>query len=400
MVMDQILMHEEEISGSCLHSSFLATHVLSNTSNVVFSPLSIDTVLRSVAVGSTGETHKQLLSYLDAKSIDDVNSRSQHVSSVLADVSPFGGPLLRFANGIWADQSTTSFHPSFEQTVKTLHNAVCKLGDFWNKPAEVADEVNVWAEKQTSGLIKDVVPADAVSDQTALLFANALYFKGVWKEKFDRSMTKLHDFHRLDGSTIQVPFMRTNSEQILRQYNGFKVLGLLYEQGEDNRRFTMYFYLPDKQDSLQSLVEKIDSESDFFESYIPSEKVEVEEVMIPKFKISYGFEASNMLKELGLVLPFRGGGLTKMVNSFRDKGIGISCIHHKSFVEVNEEGTETAAATTIDGADCIKMEFVASHPFLFVIREDTSGTVSIFVASHPLLHKCFLIRLLQSWCVL
>ncbi|XP_071694494.1 serpin-ZX-like [Rutidosis leptorrhynchoides] len=345
------------------------------TSNIVFSPLSIDTVLRPVAVGSSGETLKQFLSYLKAQSIDEINFRSLRVSSVLGDGSPFGGPRLSYANGVWVDQ-TISFHPYFEHAVKILHNATCMQGDFKNKPAEVADEVNLWVEKQTSGMIKDILPADAVSTETALMLANALYFKGVWKEKFDRSMTKLHDFHRLDGTTVQVPYMTTNSKQILCQYDGFKVLGLPYEQGEDKRHFTMYFYLPDKSDDLQNLVEKIDSKADFFKSYIPSKKVEVEEVMIPKFKISYGFEASNMLKELGLVLPFIPGGLTNMVNSSsRGKDLYISSIHHKSFVEVNEEGTEAAAATTVSIVNSLKMEFIASHPFLIVIREDMSATV-------------------------
>ncbi|XP_071692503.1 serpin-ZX-like [Rutidosis leptorrhynchoides] len=362
--------YEKHVTGKKL----LATHVLSNTSNVVFSPLSIDTVLRSVAAGSTGETLKQLLSYLKAKGIDDVNARSQHVSSVLGDGSPFGGPLLRYANGIWVEQ-TLYRRSYYENRRKSRHKVACKFGDFRNKPNEVADEVNMWAEKKTSGLIKDLLPVDAASNETAILFANALYFKGVWKEKFDRSMTRLHDFRRLDGSTVQVPYMTTNQKQILRQYDGFKVLGLPYEQGEDKRRFTMYFYLPDERDGLQSLVEKIDSESDFFESYIPSEKVDVEKVMIPKFKISYGFEASDMLKELGLVLPFIPGGITNITKCLRGDELYISSIHHKSFVEVNEEGTEAAASTAVSIAKCINMEFVASHPFLFVIREDTSGSI-------------------------
>ncbi|KAK9064605.1 hypothetical protein SSX86_015987 [Deinandra increscens subsp. villosa] len=143
----------------------------------------------------------------------------------------------------------------------------------------------------------------------------------------------------------------------------------------------MYFFLPDAKDGLQSLVKKIGSTSDFFDRHIPRQKVEVGQFLLPKFKISFGFEASDTLKELGLVLPFNGGdGLTEMVDSTIGQSLYVSSIHHKSFVEVNEEGTEAAAASA--GVVMLKsimtnekVDFLADHPFLFVIREDMTGVV-------------------------
>ncbi|PWA60050.1 Protease inhibitor I4, serpin, conserved site-containing protein [Artemisia annua] len=117
------------------------------------------------------------------------------------------------------------------------------------------------------------------------------------------------------------------------------------------------------------------SESDFLESHIPREHVEVGRFMIPKFNISFEFEASNMLKELGVILPFTREGLTEMV----DEGLQVSSLHHKAFLEVNEEGTVAAAAWSaiffFNKTPNDPVEFVADHPFLFVIREDVSGEV-------------------------
>ncbi|XP_071692279.1 serpin-ZXA-like isoform X2 [Rutidosis leptorrhynchoides] len=246
---------------------------------------------------------------------------------------------------------------------------------------EVANEINLWADKQTNGLIKDILPSGAVTRSTRLVFANAVYFKGAWSEKFDQSKTKDSDFHLLVGSKVQVPFMTTKKKQFVREYDGYKVLGLPYSRGEDKRQFTMYFYLPVAKDGLSSLVEKINSGSDFFDRNIPRQKVEIGQFLIPKFKISFGFEASDMFKELGLVLPFGGEeGLTEMVESTVGQSLFVSSVHHKSFVEVNEEGTEAAAASAavmmlMSFRHVDKVDFVADHPFLFVIREDVTGAV-------------------------
>ena len=248
------------------------------------------------------------------------------------------------------------------------------------KAVEVTNEVNSWAEKETNGLVKDLLPPGSVDNSTRLIFANALYFKGAWNEKFDASITKDYDFHLLNGSSVKVPFMTSKKKQFIMAFDSFKVLGLPYKQGEDKRQFTMYFFLPETKDGLLALAEKLASESGFLERKLPNQKVEVGDFRIPRFKISFGFEVSNVLKELGVVLPFSVGGLTEMVDSPVGQNLCVSNIFHKSFIEVNEEGTEAAAATsaTIRLRSAMlptKIDFVADHPFLFLIREDLTGTV-------------------------
>ncbi|KAL7108961.1 hypothetical protein ACP275_06G145900 [Erythranthe tilingii] len=218
--------------------------------------------------------------------------------------------------------------------------------------AEVIEEVNKWAENETNGLIEEILPPDSVDENTRLILANAVYFKGMWEEQFDVSVTKDDDFFLLNGSSIKVPYMTSWERQYIRYFEGFKVLRLPYKQGEDKRKFSI--------------------NTSLFGNF-----------RIPKFKIEFEFQAVEVLKELGMVLPFFGGDLTEMVYSTitnPTEKLFVSEIFHKAFVEVNEEGTEAAAVSVgVVSLQCLtietKYDFVADHPFMFVIREDVSGMV-------------------------
>ena len=250
--------------------------------------------------------------------------------------------------------------------------------------------MNSWVEKITSGLIKEILPPGSVDNTTRLVLGNALYFKGAWTEKFDASKTKDSEFHLLDGSSVQAPFMSSKEKQYVVSRNNLKVLKLPYQQGGDKRQFSMYILLPEAQDGIWSLAEKLSSEPEFLEKHIPMQKVPVGQFKVPKFKISFGFEASKLLKGLGLELPFSAqADLSELVDSPEGRNLSVSSIFHKSFVEVNEEGTEAAAAsaaTVVLRSFTMPQDFVADHPFLFLIREDTSGAV-LFVGHvvNPLL---------------
>ncbi|XP_057443049.1 serpin-ZX-like [Lotus japonicus] len=346
--------------------------------NTVFSPLSLHVLLSIIAAGSDGATLDELLSFLGSDSTDHLNSSASKLISVArSDTSSVGGPELCFASGVWVEKSL-AIHHSFKQLVATDYEASLTSVDFRNKAGKVVDEVNSWVQKETDGLVKDLVDPSSVDSLTRLIFANALYFKGKWFEKFDASMTRNYDFHLLNGTSVKVPFMVSKKKQFISTFKGFKVLGLPYKQGEDKRRFSMYIFLPNAKDGLPALVEQLTSNAGFLESKLPHQKVEVGDFRIPKFKISFGFEAPFVLKELGVVLPFSSdANLRKMV----DSDLCVSNIFHKSFIEVNEEGTRAAAAsagivsTRSWSPRPTRVDFVADHPFLFVIREEMTGTI-------------------------
>uniref|UniRef100_A0A0E0J2N2 Serpin domain-containing protein n=1 Tax=Oryza nivara TaxID=4536 RepID=A0A0E0J2N2_ORYNI len=249
----------------------------------------------------------------------------------------------------------------------------------FTQAAEVASQVNSWVDRVTSGLIKEILPPGSVDHTTRLVLGNALYFKGAWTEKFDASKTKDGEFRLLDGKSVLAPFMSTSKKQYLSSYDSLKVLKLPYQKGRDLRQFSMYILLPEAQDGLWSLAAKLNSEPEFLEKRIPTRQVTVGKFKLPKFKISFGFEASDLLKILGLQLPFSSkADLTGMVGSPERHNLFVSSLFHKSFVQVDEEGTEAAAASAAvvsSRSAPVTVDFVADHPFLFLIREDMTGVV-------------------------
>ncbi|CAN6282247.1 unnamed protein product [Urochloa humidicola] len=373
----------------------------SNNTNIVFSPLSLHVALSLLAAGSAGATRDQLLAALGgwggdggpAAAAESLHALAEQVAHlVMADGSPAGGPRIGFADAVFFDRSM-KLNPAFEEISVGKYKAQTHSVDFQEKAAQVAGQVNSWAEKVTSGLIKQILPPRAVNQDTRLVLGNALYFKGAWtKKQFDASETRDNEFHLLDGSSVRAPFMSSTDDQYMASYSNFQVLKIPYQQGGDKRQFSMYILLPKTQDGLWSLAEKLRSEPEFLDKHIPVEKIRVGQIKVPKFKISYGFEASKLLKGLGLELPFSPeADLSEFFESPMQQILFVSEIFHKSFVEVNEEGTEAAAASAIVGmavsARWMPTDyFVADHPFLFLIREDTSGIV-LFVGHvvNPLL---------------
>ncbi|PON93532.1 Serpin family [Trema orientale] len=376
----------------------LANQVLENEategSNFVASPLSLHVVLSLVAAGSTGHTLEQLLFFLGSKSVDDLRLLSSYITSLISvhDGSENPGPLLSFVNGAWLDQRY-NLKPSFEATVKGGYKAEIRNADFVNKADEAVDEVNSWAEKETKGLITELLPYGSINYRTALVFANALYFKGSWDKKFDASKTQNREFHLLNGQIVRAPFMTADTRferYLYRCFDGVKVLQVPYQSGQDPRKFSMYFFLPDEKDGLFNLIQKVKSNPILLNQQFELIKDKLTDFWIPKFKFSFKFEARETMEKMGLELPFRGGELTEVVDCpSLGKELFVSSLFHKSFIEVNEEGTEAAASTAV----MFEMQqlryypsFVADHPFLFTIREETHGIV-FFVGAvlNPLL---------------
>ncbi|CAK9178610.1 unnamed protein product [Ilex paraguariensis] len=247
---------------------------------------------------------------------------------------------------------------------------------------KIVEETNSWAKKATKGLITDVL--HDIHPNTKLLLGNAVYFKGSWIDEFDREQTENRDFYPLDGDKVSVPFMTSNENYLYGSFNGFKVLKIPYQSGQDEKMFSMYFFLPDKRDGLENLLTKVNSDPGFLHKHFELRSVEFNEFWIPKFKFSSTFETSKTMIEMGLTLPFMEDcmELTKMVELPSGVPLYISQIIQKASIEVDEGGTEAAAVTMTDYCGCCleadipeTENFVADHPFMFMIKEETSGMV-------------------------
>ncbi|XP_004295583.1 PREDICTED: serpin-ZX-like [Fragaria vesca subsp. vesca] len=320
--------------------------------NMIYSPLSIHIVLSLIAA-RTNNPH--FVSFLNSKSIDDLNSLAYNlVTSVLADTPSRGGPRLNFTNGLWVDEYTP-LEESYKKVLLDLYKAALNEVDFKTDPEKVRIQVNSWVEKETRGLTPEILPPGSVHSATGLIFANALYFKATWNDGYFYKPPKSEDlkFYLLNGEDCALEDFDNGTYK------------------HDPRSFSMLWLLPDARDGLPALAERVCSESGFLDRHLNLKFesftwVRVKKFLIPKFKISSGFEASDVLKKIGM-----GDGCDSMA------------IFHESVIDVDENGT-TAAAATCAQVYCSMgsppkpkeiEEFVADHPSMFLIRENRTGTV-------------------------
>ncbi|XP_020688998.1 serpin-ZXA [Dendrobium catenatum] len=351
-------------------------------SNFVFSPLSIRAALSLTAAGAKGETLRQLLSFLGSPPfIDHLHSASARLVEAVREGD--SELLLSFVNGLWIDRSVT-VNSSFMGIAASIYHAAAESADFKHEAPLEQKKINDWIEQKTNGIIKNLIPDGTVDNETRLILANALHFKGKWQEKFDPYMTRSNYFYLLDGSTIQVPFMSSRKDQFISSYHGFKVLKLPYKQQENNqgnRSFSLLLFLPDEINGLEDLINRAVYDPNFINRHVPCRRVKVQPFMVPKFKISFSCETTDVLSNLGLKSLFSWPAADLSGMCLESARLYVSSIRHKAAIEVDEEGTvaEAATAVTMRFVCNIKpVSFVADHPFMFVLREDVTGAILFF----------------------
>lgn len=358
--------------------------------NFVFSPLSLRASLSLMASAARGETQQQLLSFLASTNTDQLHSASSHLLQAIRDRGGDGDGdgdlLLSFVNAIWID-SSISLNPSFLELAVSVYDAAAESVEFINQAEIVEKKINDWIEEKTNKMIKNLIPGGTLNNSTRLVFANALYFKGKWEEQFDHSMTKANDFYLLDGSTVRVPFMSSRKKQFVSSSDTFTVLKLPYKRQQggghviNKSNFSMLIFLPNQRNGLHDLITRVASEPNFVDKHVPNQRIGVPRFMVPKFKFSFDFEASDALKSLGLRHVFSWGD-SDLSGMCLEGGreLFVSKVYHKVAVEVDEEGTTAAAATVLlpmfgSRYSPAPVNFVADHPFLFVVREDATGAI-------------------------
>ncbi|KAL5718597.1 hypothetical protein ACHQM5_011482 [Ranunculus cassubicifolius] len=382
--MESVGAAEQKTPFSCLKIAKQCSTTAAKDENFVFSPYSIQLGLSLLTNGSSGLTKTELLNFLEAENMDDLNSLSEKVLDTLCK-SQNGDPVLSLLFGVWIDESLTIKTP-FKDTVAKVYRAKAETIDFQDeaKSKDAIQKVNRWAEEATNGLIKSVLPEDDFDPCRRIILANVLYFKGRWCNEFDPSITKERKFYLHGGNSVEAPFMCSGKDQNIATFEDFKILRLPYERKTWQKSMSMYILLPNERDGLWSLIDMVASDPLFIEKYISPmiAKVRVGEFMVPKFKIGYGFDAKEVLEAVGMKLPFSGNAeLDEMAHGSNTL---VSKVIQKSYIDVNEEGTEAAAVTIVLHAMCSpgppkrpkdQVDFVADHPFIFMVRSNLSGAV-------------------------
>ncbi|KAM9665830.1 serpin B6 isoform 1-T6 [Trichechus inunguis] len=347
-----------------------------NSQNVVFSPMSISSALAMVFLGAEGNTATQISQALSLnKSRGGGGDVHQGFQSLLTEVNKPGTQyMLRTANRLFGEK-TYDFLSSFKDSCRKFYQAEMEELDFANATEESRKHINTWVAKKTEGKITELLSSGAVNSITKLVLANAIYFKGNWDTQFNKEQTKERPFKisKNEEKPVQMMFKKSTFKITYIGEIFTQILVLPYVGKELN----MIIMLPDGNTDL-STVEKELTYEKFMEWTRPDMLDEEEvEVFLPRFKLEENYDMEDVLRSLGMADAFdQGRANFSGMSSKRD--LYLSKVVHKSFVEVNEEGTEAAAATAaIMMMRCVRItpRFCADHPFLFFIQHTKTNEI-------------------------
>jgi serpin B len=340
------------------------------TGNLFFSPASISTALGMAYAGAAGSTADEMQKALQfTLPPDRLHPAMGALLNSLNASHP--GYQLRVADALWAQQGET-FLPAYLAINSAHYGAGFHPVDFAEAPEDVRRTINQWIERQTEDKIRDLLQPGAVTTDTRLILTNAIYFKANWQSQFEKARTQEEDFHLSTSETVRAPLM--HREGAYNYFNGgtFQVLEIPYRGAE----LSMIVFLPKDPGGLPALEQSLTPpELTRWLSELHAESKVI--LTLPKFKMTREFELDKALIAMGMKQAFARGADFSAMTGKRD--LWISAAIHKAYVDVDEEGTEAAAATTtvfktlsMRAPQPEPIVFRADHPFLFLIRDNRS----------------------------
>jgi len=339
--------------------------------NIFISPSSIALAFSMVYNGAASQTKKAIATTMHISNLDiqELNKASASLINKLQNPDP--DIELSLANSIWAREGF-SFTPDFLATNKQYYQAQIESLDFSKEDA--ADIINKWVSANTKDKIKTIVDKP-ISPDTVMYLINALYFKGSWTIEFDEKLTANREFALVNGSKLQQPFMKQKRDDFMYLENdNFQAVKLPYGK---NKSLNMYVFLPKSglENFLKTLT--VDSWAGWLKDFNEMEGT----LLLPKFKIEYDQKLSGTLKALGMNIAFSPEADFSLARP--EKDIFISEVKHKTFIDVNEKGTEAAAATSIEMRATAVMNpspkktfyMEVNRPFFFSIVDNESQEI-------------------------
>ncbi|XP_043082732.1 serpin peptidase inhibitor, clade B (ovalbumin), member 1, like 3 isoform X2 [Puntigrus tetrazona] len=350
------------------------------SSNVFYSPLSISAALSMLSLGAGGNTASQMSRTLHFPEAE--GEIHAGFTKLLSELNRAGAPYaLSLASRLYGEQSF-AFVEKFLSDTKTLYGAELESVDFISNADASRVNINTWVEKQTQDKIKDLLAEGDVDSLTRLVLVNAIYFKGSWEKKFTEEHTREQQFkiNKNESKHVKMMFQKAKFRLAFIPDLNCQILELPYA-GKD---LSMLIMLPNAMEDDTTGLQKLESAltyENFVEWTRPDmmDLLEVE-VSLPRFRMEETYDMKALLVGLGMVDAFDSqradfSGLSP------NNDLVLSKVVHKSFVEVNEEGTEAAAATgAVMMMRCLMRpeRFCADHPFLFFIRHNPSKSILFY----------------------
>jgi serpin B len=344
--------------------------------NLFYSPYSISLALAMTYAGARGETEQQMADTLHytlpqdrlhpAFNWLDLELASRGEGARGKDDQGF---RLNIVNTTWG-QKDYQFLPEYLDTLALNYGAGMRLVDFASDPEGARVAINDWVSDQTEGRIEDLIPPDVIDSLTRLVLTNAIYFNAAWAEPFEESQTADGSFYLLDGSEVTVPMMHHTASYGYAEGEGYRAIELPY----DGHELSMVILLP-AEGEFEAFEDTLDADrADAILSDLTYGEVAL---TMPKFEVESDFSLVDALAEMGMLIVFSMGADFSGMDGTHDLFIGE--VLHKSFITVDEAGTEAAAATAVEmqlkAAPMEPIEVAVDHPFVFFIRDVETGTI-------------------------
>jgi serpin B len=341
--------------------------------NVFISPSSVAIALAMTYNGASGSTQQAMAKTLELQgmTLPEINSSYAAALKQLLDTQD-AKVQLSIANSLWANQDV-SFAPDFLKRTQDFYQA--KVSNLNFKDAAASTIINNWVEENTKGKITKIV--ETIQPNQVLFLINAIYFKGNWSNEFDKSQTAQYPFYITSGRRKQHPMMSQEGNYRYYESEQFQAVSLPY--GKDGK-VSFYIFLPKQNSNLKAFYQDLNIEN--WEKWMTQFNEQKGFIRLPRFKTDYDVTLNDALKTLGMEEAFS----SKANFSGMGKNFAISQVKHKTFVEVNEEGTEAAAATSVGIVTTSLREepepfrMIVDRPFFCAIRDNQTGNI-LFMGS-------------------
>jgi serpin B len=345
--------------------------------NIMVSPLSVSLALAMTYNGANGETKKAMEETLKVYGLspDEINESYASLVAALKSLDP--KVILEIANAIYYREDFP-VEQDFVSTNQNYYDAKVEALDFGSPQA--VNTINDWVTDKTHNKIDKII--DQISDEHIMFLLNAIYFKGIWQSEFDEDYTEDLPFYLENGSTVQVPTMQKTESLPYYSNNIFRAVKLAYGAGNYN----MFVFLPREENSLEDIVDElsVDSWKNWMESFTDTVNIDLK---LPRLKYKYEIKLNDVLTDMGMGIAFTRG-MADFTGINKNGNLNIDYVKHKTFIEVNEKGTEAAAVTVVaieyTSVGPQNMQFNVNRPFLYAITEkDTDAILFMGTVKNP-----------------
>jgi len=359
------------VEGNTAFALELYQKLSSTEGNLFLSPYSISTALAMTYAGARENTATQMAETLHfSLEQQQLHPAFAKLESHLNAVQKKGNIQLNVANSLWP-QKDYPFLKEYLALIKEHYGVLITPVDYRTAREAACKLINGWVEEKTKNKIKNLIQPDVLDALTRLILVNAIYFKGNWASQFEENQTKNAPFRLLSGKTIQVPTMSQKQEFGYAEDQSLQILELPYI-GND---LSMLVMLPKQADGIAELEKNLTVEN--LRKWTTSLRKREVSVFLPKFKMTTQFRLGEVLISMGMSEAFDMNKANFAGMDGNPNWLYIAAVIHKAFVDVNEEGTEAAAATAVEmkALSAPPLTFRADHPFIFLIRENLTGSI-------------------------